>query len=203
VGELAAVARPPGTDDVWHAVSAVNVDWTTSDARGWRLIGGRLARVRAAGSRWVGVRWDDVSADACDFANGDWTGGVLQRVDLRDCRFTGANLSECRLTDVRLTGCRLGQTAAHAAIFTRCLFIDCDLRDGDFEGADLRGATFRRCDLRNARLAGARLDGTDLRGSQIAGLWVDVTKIRGVIIDPSQAADLVAVAGVSVRSLTS
>ena len=195
----AAPGRPPAAEERWDAVVAADADWGRSDGRRWRLVGGRLAGVRAAGAAWAGVRLDDVWCAACDFANADWTAGVLRRVDARDCRFTGANLSECHLADCRLTGCRLGQLAAHAAVFSRCLFDRCDLREADFDGADLRGAVFRHCDLRHARLARARLDGTDVRGSDLAGLSADPARLRGLVIDPSQAADLIATAGVVVR----
>jgi len=60
---------------------------------------------------------------------------------------------------------------------------------------------FRDCDLRNSRFPGASLDEADLHGSQIAGMHVDANELRGTIIDPSQAADLVSLFGLDAQLL--
>ena len=78
-------------------------------------------------------------------------------------------------------------------------FEDCDLRDSDFQGTDLSGVIFSDCDLRNAEFSQTTLVGTDLTTSRIDGIRVNQESVKGLIVEPQQAAHLAALFGVDVR----
>jgi uncharacterized protein YjbI with pentapeptide repeats len=59
--------------------------------------------------------------------------------------------------------------------------------------------SFKDCDLTGVDFLGAELKGADLRGANINGVRVGADELRGAIIDPSQAVQIVALLGVEVR----
>lgn len=67
--------------------------------------------------------------------------------------------------------------------------------DGHYEEVVLND-----CDLRLARLTSARLAGADLRGSNLEGIEAGPGDLHGAIIEPMQAADLIALLGVTLRN---
>jgi hypothetical protein len=48
-------------------------------------------------------------------------------------------------------------------------------------------------------MSGAILDGVDLRGSNIEGMRVGAKELRGAIVDPVQAVELVRILGIVVK----
>ncbi|HYK02238.1 MAG TPA: molybdopterin-dependent oxidoreductase [Thermoanaerobaculia bacterium] len=93
---------------------------------------------------------------------------TLTGTDLSDCNFEGARIKACRFLRVTLRRAR-----ATGGNFTRCIFIDSDLRDADLSRCDLEGADFRGADLR-----GADLRETFLTATQFADRHRE-TKIEG------------------------
>lgn len=182
----------------YEDVELAGIELVSTNLLGLAIGPAILTRVRAAKGRWRDLRLRDARCTTCDFANADWTGAVLKRVELVDSRLTGANLSECKFTDVRLTRCKIDNAAFHRSVFGPAQFEECDFRGADFESADLRGVIFRRCDLRGARMAGVRAAGMDLRGSSVEGLQADEQALRGAVIEPVQAADLIGIFGLVV-----
>jgi DMSO/TMAO reductase YedYZ molybdopterin-dependent catalytic subunit len=77
---------------------------------------------------------------------------VLTGSDLSDCNFQRARIKACRFLRVALR-----RASAAGANFTRCIFIDSDLREADLSRCDLEGADFRGADLRDADLRGTYL----------------------------------------------
>jgi uncharacterized protein YjbI with pentapeptide repeats len=73
------------------------------------------------------------------------------------------------------------------------------LREVSLREADLRGVTFTACDLQAADLRGAKLAGADVRGCQVEGVQLTAPDAEGLVIDPSQAADIAGALGLRVR----
>ena len=71
----------------------------------------------------------------------------------------------------------------------------------DFEGF-LDGVAFEGCTLRSTEFSHTPLRGIDLRQSQLGDLRLTVDDLRGAIVAPSQALDLLPLLGVVVRTQT-
>jgi uncharacterized protein YjbI with pentapeptide repeats len=97
----------------------------------------------------------------------------------QECTMEGTIFSSGKLRSVRFEKCRM-----HRSVFDRM---------------DISEARFQQCDLTGADLTGSTLAGVDLRGSDIPDIRLDVRQLRGVIIDPGQAVQIVAQLGCTVK----
>lgn len=156
-------------------------------------------RVQARGTHWRDLHLRDVRLNGCDLANGDWLGTRLHRVEVTDSRLTGLSLGESTLADVRFSNCKADAAWFKNSAWERCILERCDLHEANFEGAKLNGVIFRDCDLRQVRFTGAQMEGADLRGSQLQGLIAEPGDLRGCIIEPLQASDIIEILGVVLR----
>jgi uncharacterized protein YjbI with pentapeptide repeats len=138
----------------------------------------------------------DVVFSASDFANATLRKTYFERVEFSSCRLLGLSAPDCRAKDVVLTECNCQFAHFRFSTFQSVVFDHCDLQDADFQGSDLRGVRFSFCDLRRAQLSAAKLGGADMRGSDLTGIQMNPQDVRGAIIDPIQAADLVPLLGV-------
>ncbi|MEM8758280.1 MAG: pentapeptide repeat-containing protein [Planctomycetota bacterium] len=143
-------------------------------------------------------RLRDVSLHACDLSNSVCTDLSATRVELRDCRLTGLDVSGGTLRDVRCIDCQIRLGRAFGTKLERCWFENCDLREADFDEAALKGVIFRGCDLREARFVSSRLGQTDLRGSRVEGIAVNPDLLRGAVIASEQADVFAAAMGLRV-----
>ena len=85
------------------------------------------------------------------------------------------------------------------ARWKRAHFEGCDLSGADWNGADARGLVFQDCDLRGADFNFCQLQGADWRGCQTENISIDAPSLRGLIVEPMQAAQLARVLGLDVR----
>jgi uncharacterized protein YjbI with pentapeptide repeats len=112
----------------------------------------------------------DVRATGGDWANLSAPRALLNRVELREVRLTGAELAEATLRDTTLSGCRLDLAALRLARLERVEFLDCRLEELDLYGARLEDVRFEDCVLREATLSGATLTRCSFRRCDLAGL---------------------------------
>lgn len=112
----------------------------------------------------------DVVATDLDWAARRSIRFSAQRVELRRCRVTGAELGEAVLRDVALLECRLDLVGLRFARLERVVFRDCRMSECDLYGASLKDVLFERCELREATLSAATLERVELRGCDLTGL---------------------------------
>jgi uncharacterized protein YjbI with pentapeptide repeats len=136
------------------------------------------------------MRWFDVVADHCDCANADFHYTVFDRIEVHDCKMTGVSLVEAKIKDAFFSSCQCEYALFRMARVSFSEFTGCNLREADFYGANLSGTVFRNCDLHSVDFTTSTLQGTDIRGCQIEGLKVNAEAVKGLIIDPAQAAYL-------------
>jgi len=105
-----------------------------------------------------------------DWANERPRGLSAQRVELRRCRLTGAELAEASLTDVTFEECRVDLVGVRHAKLERVVFRDCRMSECDFYGASLKDVLFERCELREATFSTCSLQRVEFRGCDLAGL---------------------------------
>ena len=111
---------------------------------------------------------DEVAVDV-DWAGERAAGFSAQRVELRRCRLTGADLAEATIADVTFDECRIDLAGLRYATLERVVFRDCRMSECDLYGATLRDVLFERCELREATLSGATLERVELRGCDLRG----------------------------------
>jgi uncharacterized protein YjbI with pentapeptide repeats len=120
----------------------------------------------------------DAVADNLDWANGHARGLAARRVELRGCRFTGAELAEATLSDVTFTDCRLDLVGLRIAKLDRVVFRDCRMAECDFHDAALTDVLFETCELREATFTGVKVKRVELRACDLTGLQ-GVEALRG------------------------
>jgi uncharacterized protein YjbI with pentapeptide repeats len=108
-------------------------------------------------------------------ANADWTNQrsprlALKRVEVRQTRLTGAELSEATLADVVFDDCRLDLATLRFAKLERVVFRDCLMTECDFYEASIKDVLFERCNLRESTLSSVKIERVELRGCELAGV---------------------------------
>ncbi len=181
------------------AASISNGEWAKQTAAAVLFEQVLLRRINLTQSRLPKLHLLDVQLEACDLSGVDGEQARLQRVAFHDCRLVGAQLLEARCEDVVFRDCTLESAICASATFKAVRFENCNLREALFVEADLSQAVFRRCDLARADLRGSRLAGADFRGSIINGMQVGAPELKGAIIDPAQAVQVVNLLGVVVK----
>jgi uncharacterized protein YjbI with pentapeptide repeats len=112
----------------------------------------------------------DVGAADLDWANERAPRVSLQRVELRQCRLTGADLAEATLRDVTFEDCRIDLVNLRYARLERVVFRDCRMTECDLYESSLKDVLFERCELREGTLSGCKLERVELRGCDLAGV---------------------------------
>jgi uncharacterized protein YjbI with pentapeptide repeats len=112
----------------------------------------------------------DVVVKDRDWANERAIRFEARRVELRQCRFTGAELAEAVVTDVLFDDCRLDLAGLRHAQLERVVFRDCRMSECDLYGSTLKDVLFERCELREATFSEVAIRRVELRGCELAGL---------------------------------
>jgi uncharacterized protein YjbI with pentapeptide repeats len=112
---------------------------------------------------------DTVATDV-DWANERSQRLSAQRVELRRCRLTGAELAEATLRDLTFDECRIDLVGLRYARLERVVFRDCRMSECDFNGATLKDVLFERCELREATFSIWPRERVELRGCDLAGV---------------------------------
>ncbi len=158
-----------------------------------------LRRVNFTQSRLPSLRLLDAQLDNCDLTGAVWEEARLQRVAFNSCRLMGMQLLEARCADVVFNDCTLESAIFASTTFKAVRFENCRLDEAVFTEADLSHTVFQRCDLTRADLRGSKLLGADFRGSIINGMQVGALELKGAIIEPAQAVQVVNLLGLIVK----
>lgn len=147
------------------------------------------------------MRFDisDVCFENCDLANAKWEKPILHRIEFVGCRLTGINMIESYGRNIIFKDCNGKFGSFRFGNLQLVSFENCNLSSANFQKSELSNVRFINCDLRNLELSGAKLKETDFRGSKIEGIRVSINDMRGSIIDPNQAADILEMNGLKVK----
>jgi uncharacterized protein YjbI with pentapeptide repeats len=150
-------------------------------------------------ARWTGLRVFDSRLERCDLSGAAWEKARFRRVEVLGCRLLGVDLLDSSFEDVLFRDCNGEGALFGSANFKAARFENCNLRETSFEGADLTGVVFHQCDLTHANFRGAKLTEADLRTATIDGLQAGITELKGAIIAPLQAIQVVGLLGITVK----
>jgi uncharacterized protein YjbI with pentapeptide repeats len=185
----------------YFSVSLNGSDFSGQAAEGLVFEDVLMRRVALVETRLERLRMLDVKVEASDCSGAVWDRARLRRLTFTECRMVGIQLVETDLQDIEFVRCTLAGGLFIGAACRSISFRECVLREASFESAELAGARFTDCDLTGADLRGARLQGADFRSSTLSRVRVGQRELDGVIIDPSQAVQVVALLGVEVRDV--
>ena len=101
-------------------------------------------------------------------------------VSATDCQLRYADVSEATVRGLRLRACNLAESSWHATGLKSVALVDCDLTRAEFVRTPLAGIDLTTC--------------------RIGGLTVsdDYRELRGCVIAPDQAVDLIGLLGVRI-----
>ena len=155
-----------------------------------------------SGADLRGASFVDVVFARCDFSNARLSQAFFQRVRFVGCKLLGADASEARLRGVEFTDCQMRLTNLTQAKLQDVSFSRCDLAEAALrEMRECRRVSFADCDFTRAELAGTLLSGLDLRGCVLRGAVFSqgLPEVRGAVLTPLQALDLLPALGVILR----
>ncbi len=194
-------------DRTLESLDAVEVDQAFLDAPalanqrgdhvrfdGVRIVGGSLASTKVTPMSFL-----DVVAERTDFSMIEWPSSKLTRVELRECRATGAKLLDGELTDVKFVACHLDYASFAKARLRQVTFEKCRLREADFSSADLAGTTFVDCEMEGVDFANAKFQAVDVSTSILGELRIGAGDVRGLVVNREQAVVLAQLFGLVVR----
>ncbi len=178
-----------------------SLDYNNLASRGLILEQIRARKVQLLRSNLPGLRVVDSLLETCEISGSEWETAFFRRVSFQGCRLMGTQMLEGLFEDVEFVNCQMEGLSAVSAKFKNCRFSKCILRKASFDGADLPGVAFSECDLTEADFHLAKMKGVDFRTAQIGGLRVGVEEMRGAIIAPHQALQVVGLLGVQIRDI--
>lgn len=160
--------------------------------------------------------FENCRLESCDFESAAFFDVDFLGCSLRNSGFRGAYFERCRFI-----GCKCAGAAFAEAVFKETAFRQCDLRYALLDRARLTAVTCDECDLSEASLSELRLKkwwvekcrfiknnffktpltGVDFSDCELSGLTVSSppAELRGAVIAPEQAAELIGLLGVRVK----
>lgn len=143
----------------------------------------------------------DVLFSGCRFVRCDLGRSWLNRVDFRSCSAPVLSFLKSRLTGVSLVDSQLAYADLSETTVDQLVASETKLSEASFHATKLRHLALDRCDLSRATFFRTSLSGVDLSTCDISGLRVssDLRELRGAVIDPDQAAELMGLLGIKIK----
>lgn len=194
---------------VLRDVSAAGLDLTGATFDGVVVDEADFGEARLEETVWSGVTGLKFSAaravatrarfERCSLIGADFAGASLAEASFTSTRLAGAVFAKARLRDTRFADCHLVAADLRGVSLHKQTLRHVDLSEANLSGADLREAVFDGGRLRDARFVDARFAGADLRRVDLGALSPQAcAALRGAVISPAQAAELVRGLGLQV-----
>lgn len=181
---------------------------------------GAFRALELIGSDAADATFEQVLFHDCLFEDVDFSNSTLTDVRFENCRFISCRMERCWLNRVDFCSCSAPGLSLLKSRITSAFIDDSQLRYANFSEANVRGlrvrttnlaesswhavvlksAGFSDCDLTGAEFIRTPLSGINLTSCRIGGLVVsqDYRELRGCVIAPEQAVDLIGLLGVHI-----
>ncbi|RKP52331.1 DUF2169 family type VI secretion system accessory protein [Trinickia fusca] len=123
-----------------------------------------LRQTKFCHSDLTGANLSLADCDHTDFTGADLSDCIVERVQLRNCRLTGATLANTRFGD-----CGFKATDFSRATLSNLIFIDQSFEEVDFSGATIRKMLLLNCSLVAVRFSAANIEGFGIVEAQAPG----------------------------------
>lgn len=158
-----------------------------------------LTRITLRESKCIKGSFWDCTFDHCDFSNVDFSECRFHQCRFQNCKLVGSNLAEASLYRTQLVDCH----CAYANFsYAKIKYVDmqtCNLQESDWNQVKPQAWTMEHCTLTRTSFFHTPLKGMDLRTCELRGIRVAMEDLKGAIISPEQAIDLIAYLGVEVK----
>lgn len=135
----------------------------------------------------------------CDLSNVTFKKCGFHRVIFKNCRLMGTNFIECNLKYVTISDTKADYLNISGSKLNEVYFMDSMLENSFFDDTSLIKHKFLNCDLMSSSFTHTSLKDVDLSSSQIGFLKIATKDLKGAIISPYQAIDLMGIIGVKIK----
>lgn len=142
----------------------------------------------------------DVVFQSCDFSNSDFSSTFFERCRWIDCKCIGANLRDTVLRQTAFEKTLLSYSCLDQTRITDVRFHHVDFTEGSLSEARLKNFSVTNSRLIKNNFFRTLLAGVNFTTDELAGPIVSSTaeELKGVVITPFQAADLIGLWGIVV-----
>lgn len=134
------------------------------------------------------------------FSNYNFSGSVFYRCTFERCQLLGTVFSENRWKDTKIIASRCEYIHCNKAILENIMITDTNLKEAFFQDVSIKnGLTFIRCDLSMADFSETSLADVDFSASDFDTLVFSPHLLRGVILEPFQAAQFMLLLGAIIK----
>jgi len=139
------------------------------------------------GVRFQQVEFVDCLFEKCDLSNVDFGDAVFHRVEIRNSKLLGTNISASRLTDVKIEDSVANYLSMSFSKLKKVLFKQTSINRADFIEAAFDKVGFEKCELDGANFTDTSLKGIDLSSNTYEQLTVTIEKLEACIVSTEQA----------------
>lgn len=167
----------------------VNIDFYKSTFKGINILETNFEKVS-----FVNCEFEN-----CNFSNANFENVSFIRTKFKNCKFTGTVFLKSRFDNVEYTDSNLCYSNFSLGTINGLTYKDSVMRNMYFEENKHKNLVITNCDLTSASFFKTKLKDVDLSSDIISGLIIGFDDIRGALIDPLQATDLVGLLGVKFK----
>lgn len=144
----------------------------------------------------------DVKFAACDFSNCNFEETYFDRCRFEECKCMGINLSESVIKNTLFKESGLQYAVFDKSKITDSGFCNVDFTEGSFSEVNLKGFTAKDCNFIKSNFFKTSLKNIDFSSSELILpiLSSPPEELRGSIISPNQALDLIELWGIKVKN---
>lgn len=144
-------------------------------------------QISMEGIRFHQVEFVDCLFEKCDLSNVDFGNAVFHRVEIKNSKLLGTNISQSRLTDVKIEDTIANYLGMSFSKLKKVAFNKCLLNRADFIEATLDKVSFNTCELDGANFTETPLKGIDLSSNTYEQLTVSMEQLADCTVSTEQA----------------
>lgn len=143
--------------------------------------------------------WIDVVFENCDLTNLNLSMARFTRVEFVHCKLVGVDFDQATFNDVVFYQCQAPYSLFNLAEFQDVRFDQCLLKGANFIDANMTFLDFTNSVIEDVQFTGTSLSNIDLSQCDFTFIHAEENDLRGAIISPEQAVDLIEVFGLKVK----
>jgi uncharacterized protein YjbI with pentapeptide repeats len=146
------------------------------------------------------VDFQNVLFRRCSLLNVDFSKRYVGRCRFEGCNLMGSKWIETGLYDVAYQDDNLDYANFSSSEMKVVSFTSCRLKESFFAESFFKDVAFESSDLTSAEIFKTSLGGIDLSSDTIDSLHCEADSLKGAIISPDQALDLITYFGLKIKS---
>ena len=142
----------------------------------------------------------DVIFKNCDLSNLSFINSIMYRVEFINCKLYGTSFIDCTFNNVKIdrSMCKYINMSDNDII--KSVFEDCSFEESIIKNCKLNKVIFNNINFNLSNIYNTKLKDIDLSSCNLRNIYSDLNSIKGSIIEPYQAMDLIPLLEVKIRS---